>query len=384
MNLFFGDSIAFLAGDDRWILYNVRTKTALGLDGASLSAFGTLQSPGSDRLKETGPFRVWDVSWFSQTGGTLDDPTRICRDPDSWQEPRILGKEAFFAELTSRWLAISDYPAYQRNFERPAHPLDKMRLGNFHDQLGRHLLFERRTDPSEWWIGQKFKDDGTVRTDNPYGTVQWPALVSYFEARLTKGLRVLDVGCGTGVFAREIARHGAEVVGIDPSDKYLAIAHSYGTGNCSYFPVPLGTDQGFEKITDESFDIVFMSDALLFSFVSISPRDVVDPSMILSEIRRVLKPGGAFISVEPHGDFYLAPWLGAENAPWTVLYEHRSRHFSTAPVFGQSAKAVLKTGFALVHFEELYRANNCVSGNMRMDEFTGEFPLWTLTEYRKD
>ena len=39
-----------------------------------------------------------------------------------------------------------------------------------------------------------------------------------------RGLRVLDVGCGTGILARMLADHGALVVGLDPSAGMLAVA----------------------------------------------------------------------------------------------------------------------------------------------------------------
>ena len=39
-----------------------------------------------------------------------------------------------------------------------------------------------------------------------------------------QGLRILDVGCGTGYFAREMARRGASVTGVDISPRMLAHA----------------------------------------------------------------------------------------------------------------------------------------------------------------
>ncbi len=49
-------------------------------------------------------------------------------------------------------------------------------------------------------------------------------LLSWLPSDLT-GRRVLDAGCGTGAFAIEAARRGAEVVAVDVAAKLIAIAH---------------------------------------------------------------------------------------------------------------------------------------------------------------
>src|SRR5579872_3343021 len=38
------------------------------------------------------------------------------------------------------------------------------------------------------------------------------------------GLRVLDIGCGAGLLCEPLARMGADVIGIDPSDSNIAAA----------------------------------------------------------------------------------------------------------------------------------------------------------------
>jgi 2-polyprenyl-3-methyl-5-hydroxy-6-metoxy-1,4-benzoquinol methylase len=42
--------------------------------------------------------------------------------------------------------------------------------------------------------------------------------------------RVLDIGCGTGVFALVLADRGIEVVGIDPAEASLAVARAKPSG----------------------------------------------------------------------------------------------------------------------------------------------------------
>ena len=43
-------------------------------------------------------------------------------------------------------------------------------------------------------------------------------------ARVAIGERVLDLGCGTGLYAFELSRRGAWVVGLDPSFEMLTVA----------------------------------------------------------------------------------------------------------------------------------------------------------------
>tara|TARA_B100000700_G_scaffold303878_1_gene375913 strand:+ start:11059 stop:11826 length:768 start_codon:yes stop_codon:yes gene_type:complete len=64
-----------------------------------------------------------------------------------------------------------------------------------------------------------------LRYSFTYGTVrEVDALVEILE--LAPGARVLDVGCGPGRHAHELARRGFEVVGIDISETFVELARS--------------------------------------------------------------------------------------------------------------------------------------------------------------
>ncbi len=379
-----GDCLVLPATPGRWIVLNVRTRTAVGLDDAALAAW---QAGAPD---DGGGGRVFtDAGWFSQSACSLHDPTRIRRDPAEWGDGTVLTGAALRAALLQRFLLVEDATAYERLFERPAHALDRGRLGNFHDQLGRHLLLERRVDPNAWWVGQKFTAEGEVRGDTAYGTVQAPALAAALARFVRPGDRVLDVGCGTGYYAVEMARCGALVLGIDPDAGHLERARERARTagvpetDAMFCIMNLARGAGFADLSDGTFDVVFMSDALLFAFVPISPKGVRDPDAVFAEIARVLRPGGRFVSVEPHGDFYLAPWLGDPARPFTVLTEHRRRRFSSAPTLGETARVAFAHGFALVALDELYRDATRSTGDARADGFADEFPLWVVSVYEK-
>ncbi len=99
------------------------------------------------------------------------------------------------------------------------------------------------------------------------------------------GKRILDVGCGIGGPAFEMARtQGAQVVGIDLEapliERALAAAQAHGLqGRCQFQTVEAGPF----PFPDESFDIVLSSGA-------ITQTDCAGD--IIAECFRVIKPGG--------------------------------------------------------------------------------------------
>ena len=104
----------------------------------------------------------------------------------------------------------------------------------------------------------------------------------------SKGMKVLEVGCGPGSFAEDLV--GLDVTCLDPSEAMLKVAKkrvdgaraSRGEAPATYVKA-LAEDIPLE---DNTFDMVFC----LFSF-----RDFQDKKKGLEEIYRVLKPGGQLV-----------------------------------------------------------------------------------------
>ena len=96
-----------------------------------------------------------------------------------------------------------------------------------------------------------------------------------------RGERILDVGCGTGQLTAEIARHGAQVVGLDSSAEMLADARKnfpelqFVLADASQFDFP------------ESFDAVFSNAVLHW---------VKNADGAAASISRALRPGGRFVA----------------------------------------------------------------------------------------
>jgi SAM-dependent methyltransferase len=107
------------------------------------------------------------------------------------------------------------------------------------------------------------------------------------QAEIKSGIRVLDIGCGTGSMAVLIKKlhSDAEVVGIDPDPAAVSIC----TRKASRAGLSIEFDRGFADhmpYADASFDRVFSS--LMFHHLAADEK-----SATLREIRRVLKTGGS-------------------------------------------------------------------------------------------
>ncbi|MGH8502679.1 MAG: class I SAM-dependent methyltransferase [Gammaproteobacteria bacterium] len=105
------------------------------------------------------------------------------------------------------------------------------------------------------------------------------------RAGVRNGMRVLDVGCGTGLLATQAAAitGPGRVVAIDPSIGMLNRARVRGA--------PLAVRGVGEALpfADHSFDVISMGYAL---------RHVADLQRTFREFRRVLKPGGVVLMLE--------------------------------------------------------------------------------------
>ena len=104
------------------------------------------------------------------------------------------------------------------------------------------------------------------------------------------GLALLDLGCGTGRFARKFAAQGAHVRGLDFSSGALAIAQRQSPdGDPSYRQ---GSVMALED--ENAYDVIFTCGVLT---VACRERDQVLDALI--RIRRALRGGGRLLLIEP-------------------------------------------------------------------------------------
>jgi trans-aconitate methyltransferase len=95
------------------------------------------------------------------------------------------------------------------------------------------------------------------------------------------GERVLDLGCGTGELAAELADLGIEVLGIDADASMIAQARA------KYPEVAFEQADGHDVVLDEPVDAVLSNAALHW---------MLDPAAVIARVRAALRPGGRFVA----------------------------------------------------------------------------------------
>ena len=130
------------------------------------------------------------------------------------------------------------------------------------------------------------------------------------------GQRVLDVGTGTGASARNAARFGARVVGVDPNEDLLETAKELSEHVAPPIEFRAGTAE-FLPSEDASFDSIISTFGVMFSS---------EPNQAAHELARVLAPGGRIV---------LANWIpgGVVEETFALIRKHDPRR--NAPLDGE-------------------------------------------------
>ena len=120
-----------------------------------------------------------------------------------------------------------------------------------------------------------------------------------------KDSKVLDVGCGGGILSERLAQRGAEVTGIDLSDKALAVARLH--------LLESGAKVDYRKIAAEelaseaagTYDVVTCMEML---------EHVPNPASTIAACAALVKPGGHvfFSTINRNPKAYLLAVIGAE------------------------------------------------------------------------
>lgn len=182
------------------------------------------------------------------------------------------------------------------------------------------------------------------------------------------GERILDIGCGSGAFCRELAPRiapGGSVVGIDHAPAAVDVAlrlSALEDRSVLTFAEADGHDLPF---ADASFDAAVCISVLGFC---------ENPERVLAEARRVLRPGGRFLAVNSDedtrvynghdrelgrrmarviADRALDPWLGRRLAPMLTAVGFHLQH-ETVLVDLERDFAPETSGYALAHFMRDY------------------------------
>ena len=157
-----------------------------------------------------------------------------------------------------------------------------------------------------------------------------------------KNKRVLDAGCGPGVYSEWLLNQGADVVALDSSPKMVALAKKRTSDRADVCVADLEAPLSF--LSDASFDVVLST--LVLEYVR-------DWRATFAEFRRVLKPAGHLVISVTH-PFFDSTYFKTEKYFDTELVHSEWRGFGPRvrmPSYRRSLEETLnpfgETGFLI-------------------------------------
>jgi SAM-dependent methyltransferase len=161
------------------------------------------------------------------------------------------------------------------------------------------MAIEQSRDSKQFSAFELSGWDANIRGyDSAFGSVARQTVVPMLDAaRVTRGMRVLDICCGPGMLAAGALERGAEAAGLDFSAQAVELARRlvpegrFQQGDAQALPFPAG-----------SFDAVLCGYGIMH---------LPEPAAALREMLRVLRPGGRAV---------LSAW-DAAGVGFTLVYE---------------------------------------------------------------
>ncbi|HEY1458553.1 MAG TPA: bifunctional 2-polyprenyl-6-hydroxyphenol methylase/3-demethylubiquinol 3-O-methyltransferase UbiG [Casimicrobiaceae bacterium] len=134
-----------------------------------------------------------------------------------------------------------------------------------------------------------------------------PLRLDYIAERCTglSGKRVLDVGCGGGILAESMAALGAQVTGIDLSEKAIGVARLHQLESATKVDYRLIAAEALAAETAGTFDVVTCMELL---------EHVPDPASTIAACATLVRPSGrvVFSTINRNPKAYVFAVLGAE------------------------------------------------------------------------
>lgn len=173
---------------------------------------------------------------------------------------------------------------------------------------------------------------------------------------LPAGARVVDLGCGSGVFTHILQQRGYRCVGVDLSPKLIAIAKTnfadidFHTGDIEQLP-----------FADASFDGVLLSGVL---------HHLPELSRCATEVFRILQPGGKFVAFDPN-----------RMNPFMYLYRDRSSPFYSPVGVTENERPVLAHAVAAAFSAAGFRVGTEYLSGLKYRYIASGKVRWLLPVY---
>jgi ubiquinone/menaquinone biosynthesis C-methylase UbiE len=226
-------------------------------------------------------------------------------------------------------------------------------------------------------------DEVAPAYDQRYVNHEFPGTEATLRRFVAGAERVLEVGCGTGHWLAQMHAWGCKVSGLDPSAQMLARAATraaHGTapalrGGASFEAQLVRGRAEALPWRDASFDRVVCVNAL---------HHVEGKPSFMAEARRVLRPGGRFLSIGLDPSAGLEPWSIYEYFE-TTLELDRQRY----PAAAQLRSWLADAGFVDCVTEVAERivfdrsARECLDRNLLAKESTSQLSLLSDEQYQR-
>lgn len=185
-------------------------------------------------------------------------------------------------------------------------------------------------------------DTWTEKYDQWFATPTGQLVRAYESALLLEllapcpGEHILDVGCGTGIFTRDVLVAGVRVTGIDLSIPMLqrAVVRLGQTGFSG-----VAADMRALPFADHTFDRVFSMTAIEF---------LVDARPGIGELHRVVRPGGCVVLTTLNS---LSPWAARRQEKGRNGHELFQRIFFRSPEALQALVPATCQVRTAIHFQ---------------------------------
>jgi len=230
-------------------------------------------------------------------------------------------------------------------------------------------------------IAKRYHEGRTVAKKMVYNEFnEVPATLSLL--RKIKGKKILDLGCGTGIYTKILKRRGAHVQGIDISPKMIEIAKQNVRG--VDFRIGSVYDLPYESGT---FDIVLAS--LVVHYFGNLDR-------AFKEIRRVLKKNGVFIFSSDNPVMAVTHRIKGRSRKYRVFgdYFKEKKFYERWPRIGVRVpyqhftfqtwiKTIVRNGFVLEDFIDTKTLKAAEKVDKGMYDFTSKVPWFSVWKIKK-
>lgn len=370
--LFYNTDVVLRFESGVWLASNPRLRTHVELDAEALVVL-TTGAAGQEEL-------VW-VEALARTSGydrtqRAVGVTGLHTDHSGVAETRgDARKGAALLKLLRQHRVLIASHNEAIDMVRPlSSVLDRESMGNFHQRVGQHLVWQRQHEPWRAWQNQKFTPDGLTLLDGAYLRIQAYHFDKYFTPERLKGRRILDFGCGNGYFSARMADAGADVLALDNSAELLALARHNHSQKADLHFIETGSFDEVMMLVDglpaNSFDYIYLQDTLLLLLQPESGPTSQQLPDVFRAFHRLLRPMGRLCAMEPNAIFWLANRYGDPLRRYAIVTEYFQPRFNVVPTLDHLIAFMAKAGFAL------YGYTHPRPEATLADIYQSEFPIW--------